>query len=321
MAYYNNVLYYSDQSYGGQRYISSYDISTLTSTLLLIPTMRGILLSDNLGNLYIGCWDPELGATRFNNQLIKYNISSNAITQIIAGSGITSTIYGFGTSASFTRIMNMTFDSSSNIYFIDNGSYIRRIDATTNYVFTVAGKGTAGYSDGVGTNAMFDFTTNFQSHGLAIDLSGNIYVSDLTVNNKLRKITMNSGNDWAYLIRIPQTPLKNNFISFTNSSGTVIHNWGSGDTFYHTSISGNFTANIINLPTTQSTTYTIKLILVQGSSAYYSIGVQIAGVSKTIKWKSATIPTPLANAVEVETFNLYYYNSTWTVLGDYTSYS
>jgi len=73
---------------------------------------------------------------------------------------------------------------SSNLIFIIDGQRIRKIDTAANTLTTLAGQyNVAGYSNGVGTNALFS-----NPSGICVDYSGNIYVSD-TGNLVIRKIT------------------------------------------------------------------------------------------------------------------------------------
>jgi len=95
----------------------------------------------------------------------------------------------------------------------------------------------------------------------------------------------------------------------------------TGDVFYITSMSGNWTADITDLPTTTSRSYGIVFILEQGNTPYYINELKIGGTSNTILWPDATAPTPTASRTEVESFTLYYsVSSNWTVLGQYSSF-
>lgn len=108
--------------------------------------------------------------------------------------------------------------------------------------------------------------------------------------------------------------------AITGATGTVTHDTSTGTTFYHTSITSNFTPNFINVPTTNNRTITVVLILVQGSTAYYPNGVQVNGTPQTIKWANAAAPTPTASRTELVSFSLIYMASTWTVVGQLSSY-
>jgi hypothetical protein len=103
-------------------------------------------------------------------------------------------------------------------------------------------------------------------------------------------------------------------------SGTVVANWSTGDVWYVTSLTANFTINLTTLPTTQDKSYLVDFMLVQGATPYYISALQIAGAAQTIKWSGGSAPTPTANRVERETFTLLYTGSAWTVMGQLTSF-
>ena len=103
-------------------------------------------------------------------------------------------------------------------------------------------------------------------------------------------------------------------------SGTVTYDWSTGDIFYITTMSANWTANITNLPTTANRSYGIVFFLVQGGTGYYINTLQINSAQVTVVWAGATVPTPTASRTEIESFTLYYSGSAWTALGTYTSF-
>jgi len=110
------------------------------------------------------------------------------------------------------------------------------------------------------------------------------------------------------------------FQTKTSSTGTVTHDYSQGTLFYHTGISGNFTANFTNVPTTNDRSIVISLILDQGSTAYVPNAVQIGGVSQTINWVGGSTPTPIANKKELYSFILMRVSGSWLVLGSVTTY-
>ena len=126
-----------------------------------------------------------------------------AIGPINTGGAVPATVYGqvttiagstagtanytnnTGTAARFNFPLNIVGDASGNLFISDaNNNAIREV-TPAGVVTTFAGSltGVPGSGDGTGTGAFFN-----APEGMAIDVSGNIYVGDFT-NNSIRKIT------------------------------------------------------------------------------------------------------------------------------------
>jgi trimeric autotransporter adhesin len=112
--------------------------------------------------------------------------SSPTITTVAgAGTAGYSGDGGAATSATLDYPRGVALDSSGNLYIADyNSSVVRKVDASTGYISTVAGNGTAGYSgdDGLATEAKLKYPW-----GVAVDSSGNLYIAD-TGNARVRKV-------------------------------------------------------------------------------------------------------------------------------------
>jgi hypothetical protein len=106
------------------------------------------------------------------------------------------------------------------------------------------------------------------------------------------------------------------------ASGVETHNLNNGAVFDHSSIAGNFTANFTNVPTTNSRTIGVALILSQGGTAYMPTAVQIDGSAQTILWQGGSAPSGTANGTDVVSFTLIRSSAgAWKVIGSSTSYS
>jgi DNA-binding beta-propeller fold protein YncE len=82
------------------------------------------------------------------------------------------------------------FDGDGNLYFSDTFNHcIRRVDARSDVVTTLAGCGERGYSGDGGPAASARFN---EPYGIAVDKSGNIYVADRH-NHCVRRIDAASG--------------------------------------------------------------------------------------------------------------------------------
>jgi sugar lactone lactonase YvrE len=132
---------------------------------------------DSAGNLYV-C---DSGNFRIRK------IGTNGRVETIAGGSVnTNTNDAIGTNTFFNRPNDITIDSARNLYVCDtDNNRIRKIDAITMMVNTIAGQLTAGTNNGIGTNSQFR-----KPQGITIDSAGNLYVCD-TSNNRIRKIGTN----------------------------------------------------------------------------------------------------------------------------------
>ncbi|MFH7000470.1 MBG domain-containing protein [Flavobacterium sp. FlaQc-57] len=90
---------------------------------------------------------------------------------------------GTGTQAKFYNPQGVAVDASGNIYVADTYNNIIRKITPAGEVSTLAGNGSYGFADGIGTAAQFD-----SPQGVAVDVLGNVYVADFG-NNKIRKIS------------------------------------------------------------------------------------------------------------------------------------
>ena len=138
---------------------------------------------DRSGNLFV--------VSNGENLIRKYTAGTWA-GSIIAGSGTAGYVDGAATVAEFSTPWGLAIDGAGNLYVAGNGTWdggtynpdqaIRYITAGTWAVSTLAGSGTAGYTDGVGSVATFSAPT-----GVAVDKNGTVYVLDKN-NNRIRKI-------------------------------------------------------------------------------------------------------------------------------------
>jgi len=86
--------------------------------------------------------------------------------------------------------------SDHYIYIADRGNnVVRRLDLNSKLIITIAGTGSMGYSGdfGLATSAQLS-----QPHGIAVDASGNIYITD-TGNGRVRVVNGKSGIITTYI--------------------------------------------------------------------------------------------------------------------------
>ena len=156
------------------------DGGAATSAMLNAP--YGVAV-DGAGNLYI--------AEDGNDRIRKVDASTGIISTI-AGSGLygPSGDGGAATSATLFVPRGVAVDGAGNIYIVETGSYrIRKVDASTGIISTIAGTGTRGFSGdgGAATSALLDYP-----YGVAVDSAGNIYIAD-TFNYRIRKVDASTG--------------------------------------------------------------------------------------------------------------------------------
>jgi sugar lactone lactonase YvrE len=120
-----------------------------------------------------------------------YVVDSNRIRKVtpagvvttLAGTGIAGYADGAGTVAKFNAPIGVAVDSSGNVYVVDKWNHRIRKVTRVGEVTTLAGSGAAGYADGAGATAKFNYP-----QGVAVDSSGILYVGDAS-NNRIRKVT------------------------------------------------------------------------------------------------------------------------------------
>ena len=114
-------------------------------------------------------------------------IDTTSLVSTYAGTGVLGSDNNTtATSATFNSPSGIVADTSGNLYVSDTGNFlIRKIASTApNAVTTYAGTSTvSGYTNATSTLARF-----FNTFGLAVNASGNVFVADYG-NNSIRKIS------------------------------------------------------------------------------------------------------------------------------------
>jgi sugar lactone lactonase YvrE len=151
----------------------SADFADGTGTSASFNYPSGVVL-DDAGNVYV--------ADSNNNRVRKVTSSTGEVTTL-AGSGSAAFADGTGTSASFSRPLDVSVDGDGNVYVGDYNNFLVRKVTPTGEVTTLAGSGSATFADGAGSGASF-----VGPHGVALDNAGNLYVSDYR-DHRIRKVT------------------------------------------------------------------------------------------------------------------------------------
>jgi len=119
-------------------------------------------------------------------------LHAQTIINTFAGNGAATSTGdgGIATAASLNYLFAGCVDDSGNVYITDVFSNrIRKVNAYTGIISTVAGNGTSGYTgDGLlATNAELN-----EPEGIAVDTAGNLYIGD-SYNHVVRKVTKSTG--------------------------------------------------------------------------------------------------------------------------------
>ncbi len=150
---------------------SSGNTNSSTPTTARFSTPSGLAIDSN-NNIYV--------ADTGNNRIRK--ITPAGVVTTFAGSS-SGFVNATGTSARFKQPMDVAVDGLDNIYVADTGNSAIRKITPAGVVITIAGNGTAGWNNAVGTSAQFNLPK-----GVVVDAAGNIYVAD-TDGDEIRKIT------------------------------------------------------------------------------------------------------------------------------------
>lgn len=130
---------------------------------------------DANGNVYV--------AEIYNSRIRK--ISPSGMVSTLAGNGTPGFANGTSTSAQFNWPYGVAVDAAGTVYVADFNNHAVRMITASGEVSTLAGTpGVSGHQDGLGHNSMFNAPI-----GIAVDPSGNIYVSDY-FNHRIRKISI-----------------------------------------------------------------------------------------------------------------------------------
>jgi len=130
--------------------------------------------TDLTGNVYVADYE---------NHLIRKINPAGMVSTIAGKAGIPGFTDGVDTAARFNLPEALAVDATGNIYVADAGNDAIRKITPDGTVTTLAGNGSAGSANGTGKSASFN-----SPFGIAVDGSGNVYVSD-SGNNLIRKIT------------------------------------------------------------------------------------------------------------------------------------
>jgi len=154
-----------------------------TGTAALFDFPRDLAIDSTATNLYI---------SDHGNRAIRKMVINTQVVSTFAGSLDNSGyVDGIGTAARFFNPFGLAIDSTDTYLYVGDSATshrVRRITIATQEVTTVAGTGTAGGTDGVGTAASFN-----QPFGIVIDPTDtHLYVTEFA-GHRIRRIEIATG--------------------------------------------------------------------------------------------------------------------------------
>ncbi len=158
---------------------SSGDGGPATMAELYVPLSIAI---DPAHRLSISCLDGKIR-----------QISSDGAISTVAGSGRGAYTGdgGLALAAEFDHVSGINFDSAGNLLICDtNDDRVRIVSATTGIISTIVGTGNGGFSGdgGPATAAQISLPSDVE-----IDAQGNLYIADGYTNNRVRKVSAQTG--------------------------------------------------------------------------------------------------------------------------------
>jgi streptogramin lyase len=140
--------------------------------------------------------DGALYICDMGNHVIR-RVATNGIITTVAGTSRKgySGDGGPALGAELNEPYEIRFDRSGAMYFVEMRNHIvRRVDATTRVITTIAGTGRAGFSgDGQkATSAALN-----QPHSIQLDSAGNLYICDIG-NHRIRKVDLRTGKIFTF---------------------------------------------------------------------------------------------------------------------------
>jgi len=126
-----------------------------------------------------------------NHRVLRIDLKSGNLTTF-AGCGRKgySGDGGKATDAELDEPYEVRFDQQGNMFFVEMQNHIvRRVDAKSGIISTIAGTGKAGYGGDGGPALEAQFS---RPHSIALDQRGGLYVADIG-NHRIRRIDMATG--------------------------------------------------------------------------------------------------------------------------------
>jgi streptogramin lyase len=137
--------------------------------------------------------DGGLYVCEISNHVIRRIDLETRLVSTVAGTGGRSGYTGDGgpsTQALLNEPYEIRFDADGNMFFVEmKNNIVRRVDAKTGIISTVAGSGRTGFSGDGGPATQ---ATLSQPHSIVLDGSNNLYICDIG-NHRIRRVDLATG--------------------------------------------------------------------------------------------------------------------------------
>ena len=131
-----------------------------------------------------------------NNRVVRLDLKTGRLS-VAAGNGTKgySGDGGLAISASLEQPYEILFDKSGNMFFVEMRNHVvRRVDAKTKTITTVAGTGKPGFSGDGGPANKAQLS---QPHSIAFDTQGRLLICDIA-NHRIRRVDLGKGTIETY---------------------------------------------------------------------------------------------------------------------------
>ncbi len=270
-----------------------------TNAKLYLP---GGVAVDGIGNLYI--------ADTLHSRIRMVCSAGNSAT--CGGAGFIVTLAGTGAvgdfgdnglavNANLNLPVGVALDGAGNLYIADtDNNVIRKVTPTTGLITTIAGNGTAGYQ-GDGLLAT-DVTTELDApQGIALDVSGNLYIAD-TNNNVIRKVTIATGVISTVVGSLPGTA---GFGGDTLAATNALVKLNAPSTVAFDSSGNLYIADTLNnrIRVVNATTNVITTFAGNGTAGYVGDGLRSTNATVELNAPSGVAVDPAGNVYIADTQN------------------
>lgn len=167
-------------------FTTHYPAITASPTLILDEPYVGSWPEEGPGNTLAGVYDVAVasdGVAFVADGPAVRKLALDGTLSTLAGSGFSGYVDGPVSEARFRHVRGIAIDATGTLYVADQFNHCIRKISQDGVVTTLAGDGTPGYIDAVGSAARFN-----EPSGLAVDSNGKIYVAD-AYNHVIRTVT------------------------------------------------------------------------------------------------------------------------------------